>query len=207
MQNITPDILLRAYARGLFPMAQERADPTLYWIDPDRRGIIPLDGFHVPRRLARTLRRQPFAVHVDRAFGDVVAACAAPSPQRADTWINDEIMQLYRDLHAMGHAHSVECWHDGRLAGGLYGVSLGGAFFGESMFSAASDASKIALGHLVDILRGGGYRLLDTQFLTDHLKRFGAVEISKPAYMEILEAALAVTAHFPSDTEYQARPA
>ncbi len=193
--QITPQLLLNAYAQGLFPMAERRDSAELYWVSPEKRGIIPLDGFHVPRRLARTVRSGRFAVTADRAFAEVMRACAASG--REETWINDEILRLYTALFAGGHAHSVECWQDGALAGGLYGVRLGGAFFGESMFSRARDASKVALVHLVDGLKRGGFVLLDAQFLTGHLARFGAVEIPRPRYLELLGAALAHQAAWP----------
>src|SRR6201995_3523619 len=164
--RLTPEILLRAYAEGLFPMAERRGDPTLYWVSPEKRGIIPLDDFHVPRRLSRTIRSGRFQITSDLAFGDVMRACAAPAEGREQTWINDEILRLYSALHVGGHAHSLECWQSGELAGGLYGVSLGGVFFGESMFSRARDASKVALVHLVARMRLGGYLLLDTQVVT-----------------------------------------
>jgi len=198
--RLTPDLLLRAYAEGLFPMAERRDDPTLYWVSPERRGVIPLDGFHVPRRLARTLRSGRFSLTSDLAFPEVMRACAAPAPGREESWINDEILRLYTALHAGGHAHSVECWQDGELAGGLYGVSLGAAFFGESMFSRRTDASKAALVHLVGLLRRGGYVLLDTQFLTSHLARFGAVEIPRAQYLGLLQIALGQPAVWPADT-------
>jgi len=188
--QLTPEILLRAYAEGLFPMAERRGDPTLYWVSPERRGIIPLDGFHVPRRLARTVRSGLFTVTADRAFREVMKACAARTPERPESWINDEILRLYTALHLGGHAHSVECWRDGKLAGGLYGVRLGSAFFGESMFSRQRDASKVALVHLVDGLKRGGFALLDTQFITAHLARFGAVEITRERYLLKLQDAL-----------------
>ena len=188
--QLTPEILLRAYAEGLFPMAERRGDPTLYWVSPERRGIIPLDGFHVPRRLARTVRSGLFTVTADRAFREVMKACAAPTPERPESWINDEILRLYTALHLGGHAHSIECWRDGKLAGGLYGVRLGSAFFGESMFSRQRDASKVALVHLVDGLKRGGFVLLDTQFITAHLARFGAVEITRERYLLKLQDAL-----------------
>jgi len=196
-RSVTPELLLGAYARGLFPMAEQRDSAELYWVSPEKRGVIPLDGFHVPRRLARTVRAGRFAVTADRAFAEVMRACAASVPGREETWINDEILRLYTTLFAGGHAHSVECWRDGVLEGGLYGVRLGGAFFGESMFSRARDASKVALVHLVDALRRGGFVLLDTQFLTGHLARFGAVEIPRPRYLELLDAALAHRAVWP----------
>ena len=188
--HLTPEILLRAYAEGLFPMAERRGDPTLYWVSPDKRGILPLDKLHVPRRLARTLRSERFTLTADMAFRDVMEACAAPGPGRPESWINDEILRLYTALHAGGHAHSIECWQDGELAGGLYGVRLGAAFFGESMFSRQRDASKVALVHLVEGLKRGGFVLLDTQFLTAHLARFGAVEIPREQYLIKLNTAL-----------------
>ena len=191
---ITPDLVLRAYAAGLFPMAEGRGSDRLYWLDPERRGVIPLDGFHLPRRLARTVLSDRFVVTADGDFAAVVAGCAAPAPGREDSWINHEVERLFNDLHAMGHAHSVEIWRDARMVGGLYGVRLGGAFFGESMFSRETDASKVALVHLVLRLRRGGFRLLDAQFQTDHLARFGAVEIPQADYKARLAAALAVPA-------------
>ncbi len=194
--TLTPEILLQAYAVGLFPMAEARDDPTLYWIDPEKRGIIPLESFHVPRSLRRTLRRGRFTVRADTAFEAVMRGCAEAQPGRSDTWINDEILALYATLHTIGRAHSVEAWQGGELAGGLYGVALGGAFFGESMFTRVTDASKVALVHLVAILRAGGFSLLDTQFLTQHLTRFGAVEIDREAYRARLAKALSVQADF-----------
>jgi leucyl/phenylalanyl-tRNA--protein transferase len=188
--RLTPEIILRAYAEGLFPMAERRNDPLLYWVSPEKRGIIPLDAFHVPRRLARTVRAGPFTVTSDRAFADVMTACAAPAPGRPESWINDEILRLYTALHVGGHAHSIECWQDGVLAGGLYGVRLGAAFFGESMFSRQRDASKVALVHLVAGLKRGGFTLLDTQFITAHLTRFGAIEIPRERYLLKLQDAL-----------------
>ncbi|MDP1627841.1 leucyl/phenylalanyl-tRNA--protein transferase [Parvibaculum sp.] len=196
MSNIDSDVLLRAYAYGVFPMAESRDDPQLYWIDPDARGILPLDAFHVPRRLRRTVRQQPFEVRIDTAFRDVMLGCAEGGPNRNGTWINDRILALYCELHERGRAHSVECWREGRLVGGLYGVSLGAAFFGESMFSRETDASKVALVYLVARLIAGGYRLLDTQFVTSHLQQFGAVEISRNAYRAKLFEATAMTANF-----------
>ena len=188
--RLTPDILLRAYAEGLFPMAERRDDPTLYWVSPEMRGIIPLDGFHIPRRLARCVRANHFNVTTDRAFAAVMKGCAAAAPGREQSWINDEILSLYTALAASGHAHSVECWQGDRLVGGLYGVRLGAAFFGESMFSRVTDASKVALVHLVARLIAGGFQLLDTQFLTAHLAQFGAVEIPKASYLKKLNDAL-----------------
>jgi leucyl/phenylalanyl-tRNA--protein transferase len=188
--RLTPEILLRAYAEGLFPMAERRGDPTLYWVSPEKRGIIPLNAFHVPHRLARTVRSGQFTVTADQAFPSVMQACAAAAPGREETWINSEILRLYSALHAGGHAHSIECWQADELVGGLYGVRLGAAFFGESMFSRARDASKVALVHLVEGLRRGGFVLLDTQFITAHLARFGAVEIPREHYLLKLADAL-----------------
>ncbi len=195
--RLTPEILLRAYSEGLFPMAERRGDPTLYWVSPERRGILPLDEFHIPRRLARTVRSRHFTVTADRAFTDVMRSCAAPAPGREESWINEEILRLYTALHAGGHAHSIECWQDGELVGGLYGVRLGAAFFGESMFSRARDASKVALVHLVDALNRGGFVLLDTQFITAHLTQFGAVEIPRAQYLMLLNKALGREAIWP----------
>ncbi len=194
---ITSDLLLRAYAEGIFPMAERRDAPSLYWVSPEARGVIPLDAFHVPHRLARTVRSARFMVTTDTAFEDVMRACAAPAEgDRKQSWINEEIVRLYTELFAIGHAHSVECWRDGALVGGLYGVSLGAAFFGESMFSRERDASKVALVHLVSRLRQGGFTLLDTQFLTDHLSQFGAVEIPRDGYLKLLHAAIGKDAEF-----------
>ncbi|MEI9993188.1 MAG: leucyl/phenylalanyl-tRNA--protein transferase [Rhizomicrobium sp.] len=196
--GLTPELLLAAYAEGLFPMAERRDDPALFWVSPERRGVIPLDGsFHVSHRLARTVRSGRFTVTFDRAFVAVMEACGG---DREQTWINPEILRLYTALHGDGHAHSVECWRDGVLAGGLYGVSLGAAFFGESMFSRQRDASKVALVHLVTQLARGGYILLDTQFLTAHLAQFGAQEISRGAYLARLEEALNHRAVWRDDT-------
>ncbi len=191
-----PDELLDCYRQGVFPMAEDRDDPSVRLIDPTLRGVIPLERFHVPRRLARTVRREPFEVRVNTAFQRVVAACAAPNPGREDTWISHGVEWLYGQLHARGNAHSVECWRGGLLVGGLYGVSLGGAFFGESMFSRETDASKVALIHLVSRLIVGGYVLLDTQFMTEHLAQFGTEEISRQDYRRRLAAALDVEADF-----------
>jgi leucyl/phenylalanyl-tRNA--protein transferase len=195
--HLTPEILLRAYAEGLFPMAERRGDTALYWVSPEKRGIIPLRDFHVPRRLARTVRSARFAVTFDRAFADVMRACAAPAPGREESWINDEILRLYIALHAGGHAHSVECWQGSELVGGLYGVRLGAAYFGESMFSRVRDASKVALVSLVEALRSGGFTLLDTQFLTAHLAGFGAIEIPRVRYLTLLNDALGREALWP----------
>ena len=197
MIEVTPELLLRAYAAGIFPMAEGRDARTLYWIDPERRGILPLDAFHVARRLRRTVRRGIFDVRCDTAFDAVIAGCAAPNPDRNDTWINQEILRLYSALNEMGCVHTVECWQGGTLVGGLYGVAMGGAFFGESMFSRARDASKVALVHLVARLVRGGFRLLDTQFTTEHLESFGAIEVPRTRYRQMLATALATEAHFP----------
>jgi leucyl/phenylalanyl-tRNA--protein transferase len=188
--EITPEVLLKAYACGIFPMAENADDPSLYWIEPPQRGIIPLGGFHVPRRLARTVRSDRFTIRVDRDFEAVIEHCAAPQAGRARTWINDRIRTLYRRLHQRGHCHSVEAYEGKRLVGGLYGVRLGRAFFGESMFHLDRDASKVALVHLVARLRAGHFTLLDTQFVTDHLKIFGAQEVSRRHYHRLLEKAL-----------------
>ncbi len=186
------DDLLSCYRAGVFPMGEARDDPRVFLVEPEHRGVIPLDRFHVPRRLARTIRAEPFEVRVDTAFDAVVALCAQAAADRADTWINAPIRELYGELHARGFAHSVECWRDGALVGGLYGVRIAGAFFGESMVSRATDASKVALAHLVARLRTGGFALLDTQFQTEHLARFGAEEIAQAAYRTRLRRALAV---------------
>ena len=188
--------LLDCYARGVFPMADAREDSQVFLIDPERRGVIPLAGFHVSRRLARTVRAEPFEIRYDTAFHEVILACAAPGPGRTQTWINRPIEALYLELFRLGHAHSVECWWQGKLVGGLYGVSLGGAFFGESMFSRRRDASKVALVHLVGRLIAGGYRLLDAQFMTEHLEQFGVQEISRSDYLQRLNMALTLPADF-----------
>lgn len=197
--RLTPDLLLRAYAIGVFPMAENRDSEEVHWIEPRVRGILPLDALHVPRSLRKRLRRNDFTVTCDRAFTAVIAACAEPSPLRRETWINPVIERLYAGLFERGFAHSLECWRDGRLVGGLYGVSLGAAFFGESMFSRESDASKVALVHLVLRLRKGGYRLLDTQFETPHLARFGVIEVPRDDYRDMLSEAVAQPARFPTE--------
>jgi leucyl/phenylalanyl-tRNA--protein transferase len=196
LAEITPEVLLKAYACGIFPMAESAEDPSLYWVDPERRGIIPLDGFHVPRRLARTVRSDRFEVYADRDFDAVIEACAAPAKGRRKTWINERIRRLYGELFRRGHCHTVETWRDGKLVGGLYGISLGGAFFGESMFHVETDASKVALVHLIGRLRLGGYRMLDTQFLTEHLASFGAMEIERDDYHRLLAEALITSGDF-----------
>ena len=194
--QLTPDLLLRAYAIGIFPMAESRADPELHWIDPDMRGILPLDTFRTPRKLRAKMRRGDFDVRCNSAFQEVIRGCAEPAESRPDTWINPVIEQLYNELFDMGFAHSVECWQDGELVGGLYGVSLGAAFFGESMFSRVTDASKVALAQLVLRLRKGGFLLLDTQFTTPHLSRFGVVEIPREDYRRQLTKAVSASAEF-----------
>lgn len=188
--EITPELLLRAYRAGLFPMAETRAGARLYWLDPELRGVLPLDGFHLPRRLLRTVQSQRFTVSADTDFAATIAGCATARDGREDTWINGEIERLFLALHEAGHAHSVEARRDGRLVGGLYGVVIGGAFFGESMFSFETDASKVALVHLVARLRLGGFHLLDTQFITPHLARFGTVEVPRQVYRGLLVEAL-----------------
>lgn len=198
--RLTAELLLRAYAAGIFPMAEDADDATIHWVDPVQRGILPLDAFHVSRSLRKAIRREPFTIRVDTAFPAVLDACAEPAPGRERTWINAEIRALYIELHRMGHAHCVEAWNGDLLVGGLYGVRLGGAFFGESMFSRETDASKIPLVYLWDRLRRGGFTLLDAQFLTTHLATFGAIEIGRDAYRERLDAALVTDADFyPAD--------
>jgi leucyl/phenylalanyl-tRNA--protein transferase len=189
--EITPQILLRAYSIGLFPMAESAEDEELFWVEPRERAVFPLDDFYVSRSLAKTVRRDIFEVRIDHDFDAVIDACAAPAPGRTSTWINGEIRRLYRALFKLGSVHTVECWRDGRLAGGLYGVALGAAFFGESMFHRETDASKVALTHLVARLRVGGFRLLDTQFMTEHLASLGATEVSREAYRQLLRGAMA----------------
>ena len=194
--EITPQVLLKAYACGIFPMAESADDPGLFWVEPEMRGIIPLEDFHIPSSLRKTMRRNPFDVRIDTAFHRVIEACGEHTPGRKTTWINERIKRLYGELHLLGHAHSVECWQGENLVGGLYGVRLGAAFFGESMFSRMRDASKVALVHLVHRLRAGGFQLLDTQFTTDHLKRFGAVDIHRDDYTVLLEEAVQMDADF-----------
>ncbi len=190
MSQITPDLLLHAYAQGFFPMAESAASKDVFWVDPEQRGIMPLDHFHMPRRLARSVRQDIYTVTLNRAFRSVMEGCAAVAHDRDSTWINQQILGLYTTLHNRGHAHSIEAWQGGQLVGGLYGVSLGGAFFGESMFHRARDASKIALVHLIARLKAGGFQLLDTQFITDHLQQFGTIEIPRKAYHKLLEPAV-----------------
>ena len=194
--EITPDLLLQAYRIGVFPMGERRDDPKLYWLDPRLRAVLPLDGFHLPQRLRRTIRAGRFEVSADTAFADIVRACAEPRPGHPESWINEPIVALYTELHRRGHAHSVECRIGGLLVSGLYGVSVGAAFFGESMFSRERDASKVALVHLVARLIRGGFRLLDCQFMTEHLRSFGAVEIPREEFRGLLADAIDETASF-----------
>jgi leucyl/phenylalanyl-tRNA--protein transferase len=194
--DITPEVLLRAYACGIFPMAESADDPSLFWVEPEVRGVIPLDAFRIASRLGRTVRTEVFTVTVDRAFKAVIDGCAEPQAGRNDTWINKRIRDLYIALHGLGHAHSVEVWNGDELVGGLYGVSLGRAFFGESMFHRARDASKVALVHLVARLISGGFELLDTQYVTEHLRSFGAVEVPRRRYTALLDKALKSEADF-----------
>ena len=196
MRGFTVEDLIACYRRGVFPMAEDREDERIFLVDPDLRGIIPLDGFHLSRRLRRTVGAGRLEVRIDTAFAEVVRECARPRPGADQTWISRPIQSLYEELHRRGLAHCVECWSGGRLVGGLYGVSLGAAFFGESMFSRARDASKVALAHLVARLKAGGYELLDTQFMTDHLAQFGALEIPRPDYRRRLERALGREGNF-----------
>jgi leucyl/phenylalanyl-tRNA---protein transferase len=200
MSSITPQVLLQAYAAGVFPMAESAQDNALYWVEPDVRGIIPLQGFHLSRSLRKRVKQQSYEIRVDTAFAEVIAQCAALSSTRDETWINRRIIALYTQLHKMGCAHSVESWCDGQLVGGLYGVRIGGAFFGESMFSRATDASKVALVHLVARLKAGGFSLLDAQFVNNHLLQFGTLGIAKPDYQKLLESALEIDADFSAFT-------
>ena len=190
--DISPEMLLRAYSIGMFPMADSADDPELFWVEPEIRGILPLDSFHVSKSLAKDVRRAPFEIRFDTAFDAVVAKCAEAADDRPSTWINTTIKKLYSALYSAGHAHSVEAWEGEELVGGLYGVSLGSAFFGESMFSRRTNASKICLVYLVERLRERGFTLLDTQFSTDHLKNFGVIDIPKADYAALLEVAVAV---------------
>ncbi len=199
MVGLNPEMLLRAYAEGLFPMAEGRDDTELFWVDPEKRGIIPLKSFHIPRRLKKTVRSNTYSIRCDTCFEEVIRACADKRPGREETWINDEIIKLYVQLFKNGKAHSIETWQNNLLVGGLYGVAIGGAFFGESMFSQARDASKVALVHLVARLQQGGFKLLDTQFGTSHLAQFGVVEIHRSGYRHLLSAALKVSGEFKRD--------
>nr|PZN86497.1 MAG: leucyl/phenylalanyl-tRNA--protein transferase [Pseudomonadota bacterium] len=194
--EITPQVLLKAYTCGIFPMAESADDPQLYWIEPQARGVLPLDQVRVPKRLRRTIRQERYQIRIDTDFAGVIAGCAAPKPGRRTTWINDRIRKLYRELHRLGYCHTVEVWDGERLVGGLYGVALGGAFFGESMFSEVRDASKIALIYLCARLIYGGFVLLDTQFVTDHLRQFGTIEVDRAEFHRQLEAALKINGDF-----------
>ncbi len=194
--EITPDALLKAYACGIFPMAQSAHSKQLYWIEPEERGLLPLDRIHLPRRLRRTIRQHPFDIRINSDFEGVISGCAAEQPTRNSTWINDQIRSLYRTLHRHGHCHTVEAWQHDRLVGGLYGVALGGAFFGESMFSTRRDASKIALIYLCARLIHGGFQLLDTQFVTEHLRQFGTIEITRNEFQDRLAIALGAQGEF-----------
>jgi leucyl/phenylalanyl-tRNA---protein transferase len=196
MSSITPQVLLQAYAAGVFPMAESADDPSLYWVEPEERGVIPLDGFHISRSLAKRVRQQPFEISIDKAFATVMTKCAEHSPTRKETWINRRILSLYTQLHKINCAHSVEAWKDGELVGGLYGVKIGSAFFGESMFSRATDASKVALVHLVARLNFGGFTLLDAQFVNHHLVQFGTRAVLKKDYQRMLGAAIDLDADF-----------
>lgn len=194
--RLTPQLLLQAYSIGYFPMSEDRYAREVFWVRPDVRGVLPIRGLHVPRSLKKRVRQAPFEVRVDTAFTSVMEGCAAPQTDRWQTWINAQILEAYGELHEMGFAHSVEAWLDGELVGGLYGVSIGGAFFGESMFSVVTDASKVCLVHLAARLLAGGYVLHDTQFTTDHLKRFGAEDVTARDYAHRLKRALAVRGDF-----------
>jgi leucyl/phenylalanyl-tRNA--protein transferase len=194
--DISPEVLLKAYAIGVFPMADSADDPGLFWVEPERRGVLPLDRFHLPVRLARTVRQGKFVIRIDTDFEAVISACAESRPGRRKTWINARIRRLFAQLFDQGHCHTIEAWRDGKLVGGLYGLALGGAFFGESMFSRERDASKVALVHLVARLKAGGFTLLDTQFITEHLRQFGAMEIDRADYQKRLDEALAIEADF-----------
>ncbi len=201
--EITPQVLLKAYSCGIFPMAESADDPALYWIEPQSRGVLPLDKVHIPRRLARTIRSGQFQVRVNTDFNGIIDGCAASRPGRRSTWINARIRNLYGALYRQGHCHTIEVWQDGRLVGGLYGVVLGRAFFGESMFSIERDASKVGLVYLVARLVRGGFTLLDTQFVTDHLRQFGTVDLDKTAFHKALEGAVSGRADYlllPEDT-------
>lgn len=194
--EITPQVLLKAYTCGIFPMAESADDPALFWIEPQQRGVLPLDHVHIPKRLARTIRQGTFEVRIDTDFEGVISGCAASRPGRRSTWINPKIRALYRDLFEMGYCHTVETWRDGQLVGGLYGVALAGAYFGESMFSTERDASKVALAYLCARLLYGGFSLLDTQFVTDHLRQFGTIEIERAEFHVRLEKALELRGDF-----------
>lgn len=202
--SLTPELLLRAYSIGLFPMAESADDPEIFWVEPEVRGIIPLNDFHISKSLAKAIRQKPFEIRFDTAFEQVLDKCAEPTPDRPSTWINQTIRDLYTTLFHMGHAHSVEAYEGGELVGGLYGVSLGAAFFGESMFSRRSNASKISLVYLVERLKTQGFVLLDTQFTTDHLKTFGAIDMPKDVYETVLQSAM-TSKHLPFLIEEEQR--
>jgi len=202
MPHISPELLLKAYAYGVFPMARSREEKEVFWVQPKTRAVLPLENFHVPRSLRKILRKQIYDVRCDTAFSAVLSGCAEPQADRRETWINDQIFQSFADLHESGLAHSVEVWREGRLVGGLYGLAMGSAFFGESMFRRESNASKIALCYLVAILKNGNYTLLDTQFMTDHLRSCGALEISHKEYMRDLKNALGRIASFNRQLDY-----
>ena len=197
MVKLTPELILQAYISGIFPMADSRDASDINWYDPELRGLLPIKDLHVPKKLQRTIKKAPYKITFDKAFSDVMTACADVRP---DTWINDEIIALYSELHDMGYAHSVEAWQDKKLVGGLYGIAYGGAFFGESMFSTASDASKISLVYLVDRLLHQGFELLDTQFINEHLKQFGAYEIPREKYHKLLSDAIKKDVSFYSNS-------
>lgn len=196
IMDITPQVLLKAYSCGIFPMAESADDPALYWIEPQARGVLPLDDYHIAKRLRRTVRQDVFDVRIDTDFEGVIAGCGSARAGRETTWINDKIRKLYGDLYDLGYCHTVEAWRDGKLVGGLYGVALQGAFFGESMFSYETDASKVALVHLIARLVAGRFKLLDCQFVTEHLRQFGTVEVDRATFHKMLEAALAERADF-----------
>ena len=196
--EITPQVLLKAYACGIFPMAEDAKKNEIYWIEPEKRGIIPLESAHIPKRLAKTIRQNKFEIHIDRSFEGVIEACGSKEAGRDSTWINNQIKELYKELFNSGYCHTVETWYEGKLVGGLYGVHLGGAFFGESMFSLMRDASKVALAYLMARLIYGKFQLLDTQFVTDHLKTFGAKEVYRDQFQRLLENALSHSADFSS---------
>jgi leucyl/phenylalanyl-tRNA--protein transferase len=189
-QQLTPKLLLRAYASGIFPMSKSHNDPNIYWVEPEMRGVLPLNQFHIPKSLKKVIRKQKFEIFFDRAFEQVLDECAEPSKSRDVTWINKSIRDNVIKLYEMGFAHSVECWHHNKLVGGLYGISLGAAFFGESMFSKETNASKVALVYLIARMRSGGFKLLDTQFTTGHLSQFGVIEIPSDQYLKLLDEAL-----------------
>lgn len=195
-EHIPPELLLRAYATGVFPMAESADDREVFWVRPEMRGIIPLNGFHAPKSLMKIVRQGRFDIRFDSDFGGVIDGCAEARAVRPSTWINQPIRQAYGELFARGHCHTVEAWREGRLVGGLYGVTLGRAFFGESMFARERDASKVCLVHLVERLKARGFALLDTQFTTEHLKRFGAIDVPRGKYEKMLEEALQGTARF-----------